>query len=308
MRSRISGYQCARNSICSSGVAPSMVDGIDGRAGRRRRRHRFRPGRLRPRAGRGGGRDLRLVLAAAPLARPAWLRTRLDDLLVLDHDLPVEVDVGILALDLAEDLRLERLASDAHAARRAEDVQDARPLAIALAVPVHQIRRLVSAFVANDAEERHGGATCVSVRAPPASWRPRAARRAPSRRRGLAPRLFEASWPPLRRSGEPSASSVAGARRAHVRLRRPRAPAPRRAGRRRRRARRRGWLGGSRRPRFRFSGRRGPRCRLDLGAGERCTSVNRIWSPNALYAQISATGIWRSAAMRRAVSMLDAGT
>ena len=38
-----------------------------------------------------------------------------------------------------------------------------------------------------------------------------------------------------------------------------------------------------------------------------CTSVNRNWSPSELYAQISATGICRSAHSRFAVSMLETG-
>ena len=40
---------------------------------------------------------------------------------------------------------------------------------------------------------------------------------------------------------------------------------------------------------------------------DRCMSVNRIWSPNELYAQISATGMCRSVHRRFAVSMLEAG-
>jgi len=46
-------------------------------------------------------------------------------------------------------------APDAYAARGSEDIQDARPLAMPLAIEVHQIGGLVSTLISDNAQERH---------------------------------------------------------------------------------------------------------------------------------------------------------
>jgi len=69
--------------------------------------------------------------------------------------LPVECDIRILRLNLSKDLGLERAAADTHATRRPEDIQDARPLTMPLAIEMHQIRGLVSTLVPDHSQKRH---------------------------------------------------------------------------------------------------------------------------------------------------------
>ena len=76
-------------------------------------------------------------------------------LLMLADVLPIERDVRILCLDFSKHIGLEGVTPDPYSARRAKDIQDARALAMPLAIEVHQIGGLVSTLVPDNAQERH---------------------------------------------------------------------------------------------------------------------------------------------------------
>ena len=82
-------------------------------------------------------------------------RRYLDVLLMVANILPIERNIGILRLELSQHVGVQRSAPDAHAARGSEDIQDARPLAMPLAIEVHQIGGLVSTLISDNAQERH---------------------------------------------------------------------------------------------------------------------------------------------------------
>src|SRR5687768_10009021 len=122
---------------------------------------RWRGGRQGCGAGRCSRRRGRGFLT--PRATTTLLDGRFDHLLVVANDLPLERDVWVARFDLAQNLRPERIASDAHASRCAERVQNARALTVPIAEPVHQVRGFVPPLVANHAQEGHGWPTGASV-------------------------------------------------------------------------------------------------------------------------------------------------
>jgi len=99
-----------------------------------------------------GGSD---VFGLRPL--PALFGRWFDDLLVLADRLPLECDLRMPRLELAQDRRFERIAADTNAARGPEHIKDARSLPVPVAIPVHQVRGLVPTSIANDPQERHRG-------------------------------------------------------------------------------------------------------------------------------------------------------
>ena len=279
------GYHSARNAICSSGVAPAIVDGIG-----------FRP--RRPPSGggphgtgcrlraRGADRRRRALLAApSPRLRPppALFDRRFDDLLVVADRLPVERDVGMVRLDLAQHVRLQRIAADADAAGRAEDVQNPRSLPVPVAKPVHQVRGLVPALVANHAQERHGGLPALLCSG---GTRCRLRRRL----RGTAP--WQARpWPWRQRQACDEPDAAAAGRLA---VRAGAGDAARAAGRRARRCR----LGGRPRGRFRLGLMIRP-----VHEREADLIAERVVAPELR--QSKSAGRWHS---RRALSTEPAGT
>ena len=74
---------------------------------------------------RGGAR---LAAAFAAVARPPLAAWNLDDRRILQDSRPVELDVGIVLLQQADGVLVDRRASDANAGRGAEPIKDALPL------------------------------------------------------------------------------------------------------------------------------------------------------------------------------------
>ena len=89
----------------------------------------------------------------------SWTLARLNSwrrLLFAQQVRPVEGQVGMRVLERFDDLRIQRAAANAHIWRRAEHIQDARPLRTgARPINVHHHRALVATLVLGVPNERH---------------------------------------------------------------------------------------------------------------------------------------------------------